>query len=127
MIAVLAFRMVRAARTRAPAAINYDVYASRGKILELPGPRCNGASASTPSTFRIMDRPRPGKCVARHPFRFIYSSTETRRAKAYGLKINSFSALKSLEQIKGSLSVFVMIKSKATSGNDFVNVAIATL
>jgi hypothetical protein len=29
---------VGAARTRAPAATNYDVYASRRKILESPGP-----------------------------------------------------------------------------------------
>jgi hypothetical protein len=50
-----------AARTRAPAATNYDVYASRRKILESPGPKCNGADFSRPSTFWIMDTPRPGK------------------------------------------------------------------
>jgi hypothetical protein len=50
-----------AARTRALAVTNYDVYASRGKILESPGPKCNGASSSRPSTSWIMDTPRPGK------------------------------------------------------------------
>jgi hypothetical protein len=56
---------VRAARTRAPSATNYDVYASRGKILESPDPKCNGAGCSRPSTLLIMDWPRPGKYLPR--------------------------------------------------------------
>ena len=57
----LVFAMEGAARTRAPAATNYDVHALRGEMLDLPCPRCNGDSRSRPSTFLIMDRPRPGK------------------------------------------------------------------
>jgi hypothetical protein len=62
-MSTLGFNWVRAARTRAPSATNYDVYASRRKILQSPGPKCNGAGSSRPSTFWIMDSPRPGKCV----------------------------------------------------------------
>jgi hypothetical protein len=50
-----------AARTRAPTATNSDVYASRRKILQSPGPKCNGAGSSRPSALWIMDTPRPGK------------------------------------------------------------------
>ncbi len=64
---------VRAARTRAPSATNYDVYASRGKILESPGPKCNGASSSKLSTFWIMDAPRPGKWDADLHRRALFS------------------------------------------------------
>jgi hypothetical protein len=62
-MSILGFNWVRAARTRAPSATNYDVYASHRKILKSPGPKCNGAGSSRPSTFRIMDSPRPGKWV----------------------------------------------------------------
>jgi hypothetical protein len=62
-MSILGSNWVRAARTRAPSATNYDVYASRRKILKSPGPKCNGAGSSRPSTFRIMDSPRPGKWV----------------------------------------------------------------
>jgi hypothetical protein len=64
---------VRAARTRAPSATNYDVYASRGKILQSPGPKCNGAGSSKPSIFRIMDSPRPVKWL-HHCSELIYDS-----------------------------------------------------
>jgi hypothetical protein len=70
---ILVLNWVRAARTRAPAATNYDVYASRRKILESPGPKCNGAGSSRPSTFWIMDTPRPGKCLIQLPSAILWS------------------------------------------------------
>jgi hypothetical protein len=33
---------------------NYDVHALRGEMLESPGPKCNGAGSSRPSTSLIM-------------------------------------------------------------------------
>jgi len=66
---------VGAARTRAPAATNYDVHALRREMLESPGPKCNGASSSRPSTFRIMDWPRPGKY--RSPLRHAYFNADS--------------------------------------------------
>ena len=52
----LGLQWSRAARTRAPSA-----------------PKCNGAGFSRPSTFRIMDTPRPGKWV-HHLLKLIYHS-----------------------------------------------------
>jgi len=73
-----------AARTRAPAATNYDVYASRRKILESPGPKCNEASSSRPSAFWIMDAPRPGKWTLSRHLRAIFLHSLFRPCQHYG-------------------------------------------
>jgi len=53
--------LVGAARTRAPAATNYDVHAPRRKMLGSPAPQCNGEGSPRPLAILTTDRPRPGK------------------------------------------------------------------
>ncbi len=69
---VLKFCLVGAARTRAPAATNYDVHAPRRKMLGSPAPKCNGAGSPRPSAILTTDRPRPGKYVDRVVLSILY-------------------------------------------------------
>jgi hypothetical protein len=79
------FNRVRAARTWAPAATNYDVYASRREILESPNPKCNGAGSSRPSTLRIMDTPRPGKWIQSFRDRYLNATAVHRHCNPNGI------------------------------------------
>ncbi len=64
---------IGAARTRAPAATNYDVHAPRRKMLESSNPKCNGLDFPRPSAILTTDQPRPGKYVPGQREGYIYS------------------------------------------------------
>ncbi len=63
---------VGAARTRAPAATNYDVHAPRREMLGSSDPKCNGWNFPRPSAILTTDWPCPGKYRALQWWGYLY-------------------------------------------------------